>query len=131
MAVTATITTNGRVYQRRLLKRSTRVASTGCSSEAGCIHRSTGLRIPGTDRLHNPDVRSAVGPALRPRGGPLARLAFLVTILGLAGLLPRWPGILHEVALPPLDLFADIRVLMVQANSYPLLPSFGVPLTEI
>ena len=76
-------------------------------------------------------MASAIDPALRPRGGPLARLAFLVTILGLAGLLPRWPGILHEVALPPLDLFADIRVLMVQANSYPLLPSFGVPLTEI
>ncbi len=35
-------------------------------------------------------------------------------------LLPRWPGLAHEVALPPLDLFADVRVVMARASSLPL-----------
>jgi hypothetical protein len=43
-----------------------------------------------------------------------------VAVLALAGLLPRWPGLAHEVALPPLDLFADVRVLMARAPSAPL-----------
>ncbi|MDQ1532937.1 MAG: hypothetical protein QOF28_698 [Actinomycetota bacterium] len=49
--------------------------------------------------------------------------AILVVVVGLAALfrlLPRWPGLAHEVALPPLDLFADVRVLMARATSVPL-----------
>lgn len=38
----------------------------------------------------------------------------------LLGLLPRWPGLAHEVALPPLDFFADVRVLMARTRSTPL-----------
>jgi hypothetical protein len=40
--------------------------------------------------------------------------------LALVGALPRWPGLAHEVALPPLDLFADVRVLIARAPSIPL-----------
>jgi hypothetical protein len=57
---------------------------------------------------------------------PGARLAFpalVVAVVALAGtgLLPRWPGILHAVALPPLDLGFDLRLLVARAPSYPVL----------
>ena len=42
-----------------------------------------------------------------------------VVVAALAGWLPRWPGLAHMVALPPLDLFADVRVLMARATSTP------------
>lgn len=51
------------------------------------------------------------------RWWPLAALATLVTALALVEVLPRWPGLGHQVALPPLDLFADIRVLVAEAPS--------------
>ncbi len=54
----------------------------------------------------------------RPRAVPQVILAAAVVVLGLSGVLPRWPGILHEVAVPPLDLIADVRVLTAQANGY-------------
>ena len=47
-------------------------------------------------------------------------LTLLVTVLGGVGILPRWPGLVQEVGLPPLDLFADIRVLMTRSPSYPV-----------
>jgi alpha-beta hydrolase superfamily lysophospholipase len=50
---------------------------------------------------------------------PLAAVAALVTLLVAAGLLPSWAGALHHVALPPLDLMADVRVLLAEASSYP------------
>jgi Alpha/beta hydrolase family len=43
-----------------------------------------------------------------------------VVVASLLKVLPRWPGLAHEVALPPLDLFADVRVLMARASSLPL-----------
>jgi hypothetical protein len=43
-----------------------------------------------------------------------------VMAAALVGALPRWPGLAHEVALPPLDLFADVRVLIARAPSIPL-----------
>jgi hypothetical protein len=65
----------------------------------------------------------------RPRGdgqGSAPRLwvygvvAAVVGVAALLRVLPRWPGLAHEVALPPLDLFADVRVLMARASSIPL-----------
>jgi hypothetical protein len=35
-------------------------------------------------------------------------------------LLPRWPGLAQEVALPPLDFFADVRALMARGPSIPV-----------
>lgn len=50
----------------------------------------------------------------------LAVLAGVVTLLGSAGVLPRWAGLPHLVALPPLDVLADIRLLVAAAPSYPV-----------
>lgn len=52
--------------------------------------------------------------------GPLALLAGVTVLFGAAGVLPRWPGLVHAVAIPPLDLAFDLRVLIARASSYPL-----------
>jgi hypothetical protein len=59
---------------------------------------------------------STAGP---PRLWPLAVLAVAVTVLAVLDVVPRWPGMVHLVALPPLDLFADLRVLLIRAESWP------------
>lgn len=46
-------------------------------------------------------------------------MAAAVTGLVAVGALPAWAGLAHHVALPPLDLFADVRVLLAEAPSYP------------
>lgn len=51
----------------------------------------------------------------------LAGLAALVSAAAGIGGLPRWPGLAHLVALPPLDLTADLRVLVAEATGYPSL----------
>ncbi len=51
---------------------------------------------------------------------PLAALTVVVMILAAVGVLPRWPGLVHMVALPPLAEFTDLRVLVVHAPSYPI-----------
>lgn len=51
---------------------------------------------------------------------PLAVLAAATAFLGAVGAVPRWPGLVHAVALPPLDLAFDLRVLVARASSYPL-----------
>lgn len=48
---------------------------------------------------------------------PLAVVAVVVTVLAAMNVLPPWPGLPHLVALPPVDLFADLRVLLTQATS--------------
>ncbi|HEX6418634.1 MAG TPA: hypothetical protein VFZ77_09060, partial [Acidimicrobiales bacterium] len=50
---------------------------------------------------------------------PLVGVAAAVTALAAAGPVPAWAGLAHHVALPPLDLFADVRVLLAEAPSYP------------
>jgi hypothetical protein len=55
----------------------------------------------------------------RPAVAPVAALAAAVTVLGAAGAVPRWPGLLHLVALPPLDLVADLQWLVVRAPGVP------------
>jgi hypothetical protein len=50
---------------------------------------------------------------------PFVALVVAVTGAGALGLLPRWPGLLHLVALPPLDLAADLRWLLARATGWP------------
>lgn len=52
---------------------------------------------------------------------PFVAVAALVTILGATGVLPRWAGLVHAVAPPPLDLAFDLRVLVARAPSYGVL----------
>jgi hypothetical protein len=52
---------------------------------------------------------------------PLAVLAALAIGIAVGGLVPRWPGLVHLVALPPLDLAVDLRLLVARAPSYPAL----------
>ncbi|MPY80507.1 MAG: hypothetical protein GEV04_19055 [Actinophytocola sp.] len=53
-----------------------------------------------------------------PRLWPLAGVAGVVIVLGAAGAVPVWPGMSHLVGLPPLDLYSDLRVLLVGADSW-------------
>lgn len=55
----------------------------------------------------------------RPDVRPLAAVAAVVTALAAFGILPRWPGLVHLVALSPLDLVADLRTLLALAPGYP------------
>lgn len=59
--------------------------------------------------------RGSARPEDRSRPRPLALILLTVAVTGAAvfGLLPRWPGTIHFVALPPLDLMADLRVLYI------------------
>lgn len=63
------------------------------------------------------------GAPAPPRRGvdlrPLAVVAAAVSVLAVGGALPVWAGLAHHVALPPLDLAADVRVLLAEAPSYP------------
>ncbi|GGM78939.1 hypothetical protein GCM10012275_56970 [Longimycelium tulufanense] len=72
----------------------------------------------GRHRLRPPSAEPAQGVAVRQLL-PLAAIAVVVTVLAWANVLPRWPGLPHLVALPPLDLFADLRVLLTRATSVP------------
>lgn len=76
---------------------------------AGCYTR-------GMDRL---TVASAGCAAAVRRWWPLAALTAAVTLLAAAGVLPRWPGLVHAVALPPADVFTDLRVLLARASTTP------------
>jgi hypothetical protein len=41
-----------------------------------------------------------------------------VAVAAAAGVVPRWPGLVHAVAFPPLDLALDLRVLVARSPSY-------------
>ncbi|MBB1245743.1 hypothetical protein GL263_19590 [Streptomyces durbertensis] len=68
--------------------------------------------------LSGSDTRPAVARAVVSLW-PLAALTGVVLLLGLVGVLPRWPGLVHAVALPPIDLYSDLRVLLARAHSEP------------
>ncbi|WP_171115990.1 MULTISPECIES: hypothetical protein [Streptomyces] len=72
-----------------------------------------GPTLPGRHRPRRPVRDTAVRPAA------LLVLAGAVTVLAAVGVLPRWPGLVHLVALPPLDLIADLRLLMRFTSGYP------------
>ncbi|GAA1105434.1 hypothetical protein GCM10009642_50100 [Nocardiopsis metallicus] len=48
----------------------------------------------------------------RYRWLPLVPVTAVVVLLAATGVLPAWPGLVHLVALPPLDLFGDMRALL-------------------
>lgn len=50
----------------------------------------------------------------------IAAVTAVAVILAATGVLPRWPGLVHAVAVPPLDVAFDLRVLLARAPSYPL-----------
>lgn len=41
-------------------------------------------------------------------------------LLAATGTIPTWPGLIHLVALPPLDQFTDLRLLLSRASSWPV-----------
>ncbi len=51
---------------------------------------------------------------------PLAGVTVVAIVAAETGALPKWPGLVHAVAIPPLDLFFDLRVLVARATSYPI-----------
>lgn len=53
------------------------------------------------------------------RWWPLAGAATFVVVLAGTSTIPTWPGLIHLVALPPLDQFADLRLLLSRASSWP------------
>lgn len=55
--------------------------------------------------------------ALRPI--PLAVAAAVVMVLAVLGILPAWPGLVHAVALPPLDLIHDVGAILVLTSDWP------------
>lgn len=52
-----------------------------------------------------------------PRAGALVVAWVGVTVGVATGAVPAWPGVVHLVALPPLDLAADLRLVMTEATS--------------
>jgi hypothetical protein len=74
------------------------------------------------DRTRRPPriERGPVGLATLPSSGVAAYLCLvaLVTLLGAVGVLPRWPGLPHLVALPPLGTITDLRWLLAHATGY-------------
>ncbi|WP_228453537.1 hypothetical protein, partial [Streptomyces alkaliterrae] len=76
------------------------------------------MRMPELAR--GPDPRSAAARVV-VRGWaalwPLAALTGVVVLLALVGALPRWPGLVHAVALPPVDMYTDLRVLLARSHS--------------
>ncbi|WP_306366092.1 hypothetical protein [Nocardiopsis sp. CC223A] len=46
----------------------------------------------------------------------LIPLTAVVMTLAATGAVPTWPGLVHLVALPPLDLFGDMRVLLTSTS---------------
>ena len=65
-----------------------------------------------------PEGASAAVEA-RVRWWPLAVAVALVEVLAGAGVLPVWAGLAHEVALPPLGLVTDLRLLLSRAGAAP------------
>lgn len=54
---------------------------------------------------------------LQPPGRGFAAASLLAAAAVVSGAAPAWPGVVHLVALPPLDLAADVRVVMAEATS--------------
>ncbi|MGH2657886.1 MAG: hypothetical protein ACRDIZ_14540, partial [Actinomycetota bacterium] len=70
--------------------------------------------------MHRPAAESRIRTAAG-RWWPLAVVTVLTLSLAQAGAVPTWPGLVHAVALPPLDLALDLRMLVARAPGYPQL----------
>ncbi|MDG4765500.1 hypothetical protein O7632_15545 [Solwaraspora sp. WMMD406] len=73
----------------------------------------------GGDRPGSGDERRADRQDEPPRLWPLIVTTGTVTVLAVTGVLPRWPGLAHLVAMPPIDLYTDLRLLLTRAPSVP------------
>ncbi len=51
---------------------------------------------------------------------PFVALVCLVEVLLAGGVIPLWPGAIHEVALPPLGLLSDMELLLSRSASMPV-----------
>jgi pimeloyl-ACP methyl ester carboxylesterase len=58
--------------------------------------------------------------SMAPRMWPLAVVIAAALGLTLSGAVPVWSGLVHVVALPPLDLALDLRFLVARSPSYSL-----------
>lgn len=87
------------------------------------------LRASDTHQPADPPEHPARHPpragatAARQRGDGLRAVVLAVLAAAVAagawsGIVPRWPGLPHLVALPPLDLFADMRVLVAESTGW-------------
>lgn len=54
-----------------------------------------------------------------PSPAPFLAVAAVLSVLTVAGAVPAWAGLVHQVAVPPLDLFADVRFLTARSTTYP------------
>lgn len=70
--------------------------------------------------MHRPATESRLRTAAA-RWWPLGALTVVTLLLVAVGPMPNWPGLAHAVALPPLDLAMDLRVLVARAPGYPQL----------
>ena len=74
------------------------------------------LEQPPAPVIHGPS--SDPGPPAIVAWLPFVAVAGLATILAATEVLPRWSGLVHAVAPPPLDISFDLRLLVARAPSY-------------
>jgi len=73
--------------------------------------------LGGTSYWHSTGDGDSAG---KLRIWPLISLICLVEVLLVAGVIPLWPGAVHEVALPPLGLLSDMELLVARSTSIPV-----------
>ncbi len=73
--------------------------------------------LGGTSYWHSTDSGDGAG---RLRIWPFVALICLVEVLLASGVIPLWPGAIHEVALPPLGLLSDMELLVARSASIPM-----------
>lgn len=62
---------------------------------------------------------------------PLAGVAAVIVLLAATGVLPQWSGLAHLVALPPLDMYADLRLLLTRTTSVPAFVALLLGVTAV
>lgn len=62
---------------------------------------------------------------------PVALLALAVVGLAAAEVIPTWSGLVYLVGIPPLDMFADMRLLLVIAPTWPAFIGLVVVLAAV
>lgn len=81
--------------------------------------RPEGRRYTGARRVGAGAAGSAGWRRSARDWWPLAAVVGAVMLLVVVGVVPAWPGAVQLVALPPLDHFADLRILLTEATSVP------------
>ena len=93
--------------------------------------RGLGPARPGKCPQVSADLKVPDRIAVVARFWPLWVLAAVVVWLEVAGVLPRWPGLVHLVAVPPLDLFADLRLILAMSRSWPFFAVMAIALFAV